>query len=108
MCKKICFKEVSYKELVKITKGWNPNKQFKPLEKREAKMRKNKARIQAIGKQCSQKENALTPSGSQGVGNKPNSKVDSHHSGTNRSVARSHNSSQSQAVSRRREGPRGK
>ncbi|MBW0581656.1 hypothetical protein O181_121371 [Austropuccinia psidii MF-1] len=48
-------------------------------------------------------EENLIPSGSQGV-DQPNSPVAPHHSGTSISVAKSHNSSQSQVVSMRRQG----
>ncbi|MBW0522903.1 hypothetical protein O181_062618 [Austropuccinia psidii MF-1] len=47
------------------------------------------------------------PSGSQRAG-QISSSVASHHSETNRSVAKSHHSSQSQEVSRRRQGYKGK
>ncbi|MBW0538566.1 hypothetical protein O181_078281 [Austropuccinia psidii MF-1] len=100
---KICLKEIDFKDLMVITKGWSPNRNFKLLEERVTRIRENKATIQAIEEQLNQTEPTLIPSGSQGVG-QPNSPVASHHLGTRRSVAKSHHSSQSQVVSRRRQG----
>ncbi|MBW0468691.1 hypothetical protein O181_008406 [Austropuccinia psidii MF-1] len=57
--------------------------------------------------QLNQKDPTPIPSGSQGV-DQPNSPVASHYSGISRSVAKSHHSSQSQVVSRRRQGYKGK
>ncbi|MBW0592862.1 hypothetical protein O181_132577 [Austropuccinia psidii MF-1] len=90
-----------------MTKGWNPNRQLKLLKERETRIRENKATIQAIKEQLKQTEATLINSGSKGV-DQPNSPVASHHSGTNRSVVKSHHSSQSQVVSRRRQGYKGK
>ncbi|MBW0520320.1 hypothetical protein O181_060035 [Austropuccinia psidii MF-1] len=90
-----------------ITKGWNTNRQFKLLEERETRIRKNQATIQAIEEQLNQTEPTLIDSGSQGVG-QPNYPVVSHHSGTRRSVAKSHHPSQSKVVSRVRQGYKGK
>ncbi|MBW0580795.1 hypothetical protein O181_120510 [Austropuccinia psidii MF-1] len=90
-----------------ITKGWNPKRQFKLLEERETRIRENQATIQAIEEQLNQTEPTLNPPGSQGV-EQPNSPVASCHSGNSRSVAKSHHSSQSQVVSRRRQGYKGK
>ncbi|MBW0473701.1 hypothetical protein O181_013416 [Austropuccinia psidii MF-1] len=77
------------------------------LEVRETRIRENKATIQAIEKQLNRIGPTLIPSGSQVV-DQPNSPVASHHSGTNRSVAKSHHSSQSHVVSGRRQGYKGK
>ncbi|MBW0463050.1 hypothetical protein O181_002765 [Austropuccinia psidii MF-1] len=71
------------------------------------RIRVNQATIQAIEKQLNQKGPTLIPSGSQGV-DKIRSPVALHHSGTNRSVAKSYHSSQSQVVFRRRQGDKGK
>ncbi|MBW0477524.1 hypothetical protein O181_017239 [Austropuccinia psidii MF-1] len=90
-----------------ITKGWNPNRQFKLLEERATRIRENKVTIQAIEEQLNQTKPTLIPSGSQGV-DQPKYPVDSPHSGTRRSVAKSHHSSQSQVVSRRRQQHKGK
>ncbi|MBW0466651.1 hypothetical protein O181_006366 [Austropuccinia psidii MF-1] len=79
-------------------------------KEREARIRENQATIQAIEEQLNQKEHSLIPSGSKGV-DQPNSPVashHSHHSGTSRSVAKSHHYSQFQALSRRRQGSKGK
>ncbi|MBW0470813.1 hypothetical protein O181_010528 [Austropuccinia psidii MF-1] len=104
---KICFKEISFKDLMVITKRWNPTTKFRLLEEREARIRENKATIQAIEEQRNQTGPTLIPSGSQGE-DQPNSPVASNHSVTSRSVAKSHNSSQSQVVSSRRQGYKGK
>ncbi|MBW0588632.1 hypothetical protein O181_128347 [Austropuccinia psidii MF-1] len=74
-----------------ITKVWNPNRKFKLQEEREARIRENQATIQAIEEQLNQTENTLIPSGSQGV-SQAEPPVASQHSGTRRSVTKSHHS----------------
>ncbi|MBW0470834.1 hypothetical protein O181_010549 [Austropuccinia psidii MF-1] len=106
-CHKICLKEIPFKDLMKITKGWNPIWKFRLLEEGETRTRENQATIQAIEEQLNQTGPTVIPSGSQGV-DQTSSPVASHHSGTNRSVSKSHHSSQSQVVSRRRQGYKGK
>ncbi|MBW0467196.1 hypothetical protein O181_006911 [Austropuccinia psidii MF-1] len=101
---KICLKEIPFKDLMVITKAWIPHRQFKLLEERATRI---KATIQAIEEQLNQTEPTLIPSDSQGVG-QPNSPVASKYSGNRRSVAKSHHYSQSQGVSRRRQGYKGK
>ncbi|MBW0493825.1 hypothetical protein O181_033540 [Austropuccinia psidii MF-1] len=86
-----------------ITKGWNTNRKFRLWEEGETRIRENQATIQAIEEQLSQTGPTEIPSGSQGV-DTPNSPVASHNSGTSRSVAKIHHSSQSQVASRRRQG----
>ncbi|MBW0562257.1 hypothetical protein O181_101972 [Austropuccinia psidii MF-1] len=103
---KICLKEIDFKDLMVITKGWNPTRQFRLLEVRENWTRENQATIQAIEEQVTQTGHTQIPSGSQGAG-QISSPVTSHHSKTNRSVAKSHHSSQSQEASRRRQGYKG-
>ncbi|MBW0559974.1 hypothetical protein O181_099689 [Austropuccinia psidii MF-1] len=76
---RICLKEIPVKDLMVITKRWNPNRKFKLLQERETRIRENQATIQAIDKQVSQKEPTPIPSGSQGV-DQPSSPVASHHS----------------------------
>ncbi|MBW0484332.1 hypothetical protein O181_024047 [Austropuccinia psidii MF-1] len=100
---KICLKVIHFKELMVITKVWNPTRQFRLPEERVTGIREIQATIQAIEEQLNQKGPTLIPSGSQGV-DQPNSPVASHHSGTRRSVSNSHHSSQSQVFSRRRQG----
>ncbi|MBW0503014.1 hypothetical protein O181_042729 [Austropuccinia psidii MF-1] len=104
---KIFLKEIPFKDIMVITKGWNTTRQFRLLEKRETRIRDNQATIQAIEEHLSQTGPTLIPSGSQGV-DQPNSPVDSHHSGTSRSVAKSYHYSQSQVISRIRQGYKGK
>ncbi|MBW0469442.1 hypothetical protein O181_009157 [Austropuccinia psidii MF-1] len=104
---KICLKEIPSKDLMVITTGWNPSRKFKLLEERETRISENQATIQSIEEQLNQTGPTLIPSGSQGV-DQPNSPVASHHSGTSRSVAKSHHSPQSQVVSRRRQEYKGK
>ncbi|MBW0465709.1 hypothetical protein O181_005424 [Austropuccinia psidii MF-1] len=103
----ICLKEIPAKDLMEITKGWNPTRKFRVLEERATRIRQNKANIQCIEEQLNQTGPTKIPSGSQGVG-QTSSPVASQHSGRNKSVAKSHNSSQSQVVSRRRQGYKGK
>ncbi|MBW0483942.1 hypothetical protein O181_023657 [Austropuccinia psidii MF-1] len=98
---KIFLKEIPFKALMVITNTWNPNRQFKLLEERAARKKKSPATIKAIEEILNQKEHTIIPSGSQRV-NQPDSPVASKNSSIKRSVARSHYSSQSQAVSRRR------
>ncbi|MBW0487232.1 hypothetical protein O181_026947 [Austropuccinia psidii MF-1] len=66
-CQRICLKEIPFKDLMVITKGRNPNRKFKVLEERAARIRENKATIQAIEEQLNQTEPTVIPSGSQGV-----------------------------------------
>ncbi|MBW0490754.1 hypothetical protein O181_030469 [Austropuccinia psidii MF-1] len=80
---KVCLKEILFKDLMVIIKVWNPNRKFKLLKEREARIRENKATIQAIEEQLNEKEHNLFPSGSQGV-DQPDSPVASHNSGTSR------------------------
>ncbi|MBW0491677.1 hypothetical protein O181_031392 [Austropuccinia psidii MF-1] len=53
-CQKICLKEIDFKDLMVITKGWNPTRQFRLLEARAQRIRENKATIQAIEEQNQQ------------------------------------------------------
>ncbi|MBW0491775.1 hypothetical protein O181_031490 [Austropuccinia psidii MF-1] len=98
---------MDFRDLMVITKGWNPTRKFRLLEVRANRMRENQATIQAIEEQLTQTGHTQIPSASQGV-DQTSSPVASHHSGTNRSVAKGHHSSQSQEVSRRRQGHKGK
>ncbi|MBW0492189.1 hypothetical protein O181_031904 [Austropuccinia psidii MF-1] len=91
---KICLREISFKDFMEITKGWNLTRKFRLLEERETRIKENQATIQAIEDQLNQTWPTIIPSGSQGV-DQPNSLVDSHHSSTTRSVAKSKNYSQS-------------
>ncbi|MBW0461496.1 hypothetical protein O181_001211 [Austropuccinia psidii MF-1] len=95
-CQKICLKEISFKDLMEITKGWNPNKKFRLLDEREANIRENQANIQYIEEKWNKKDHTVTPSGFQGVLNQPNPSMASHHSETNKSVAKSYHSQKSQ------------
>ncbi|MBW0474142.1 hypothetical protein O181_013857 [Austropuccinia psidii MF-1] len=104
---KICLKKIDFKDLTVITKGWNPTRKFRLLEERATRIRENTATIQAIEEQLIQTGNNQIPSDSQGV-DQTSSPVDSHCSGTNRSVTKSHHYSQFLVVSRRRQGYKGK
>ncbi|MBW0480871.1 hypothetical protein O181_020586 [Austropuccinia psidii MF-1] len=104
---KIGLKEIGLDDLMVITKGWSPSRQFRLLEERETRIRENQATIQAIEEKLTQTGNTQIPSGSQREV-QISSPVASHHSGTNRSVAKSHHFSQAQVVSRRRQGYKGK
>ncbi|MBW0516128.1 hypothetical protein O181_055843 [Austropuccinia psidii MF-1] len=90
-----------------ITKGCNPTREFRLLEVRASRIRDNQATIQAIEEQLTQSGHTKIPSGSQGAG-QISSPVASDHSETNRSVDKSHHSSQFQEVSRRRQGYKAK
>ncbi|MBW0510815.1 hypothetical protein O181_050530 [Austropuccinia psidii MF-1] len=106
-CQKICLKEIDFRDLMVITKALNPTRQVRLLELRANRIRENQATIKAIEEQLTQTGNTQIPSCSQGVG-QTSSPVASHHSGTRRSVANSDYSSQSQEVSMRRQGYKGK
>ncbi|MBW0492258.1 hypothetical protein O181_031973 [Austropuccinia psidii MF-1] len=106
-CQKICLKEVDFKGLMVITKGWNSTSQVRLLEVRANRIRENQATIQSIEEQLTKTGHTQIPSGAQGEC-QISSQVASHHSETNRSVAKSHHSSKSQEVSRSRKGYKGK
>ncbi|MBW0536544.1 hypothetical protein O181_076259 [Austropuccinia psidii MF-1] len=106
-CKKICLKEIDFRNLMVNTKGWNPTRQCRLLEVRVNRMRENQANIQAKEEQMTHTGQPQIPSGSKGAG-QISSPVASNQSETNRSVAKSHHSSQSQEFSRRRQGYKGK
>ncbi|MBW0537599.1 hypothetical protein O181_077314 [Austropuccinia psidii MF-1] len=86
-CQRICLKEIDFKDLMVITKGWNPNRKFSLLEVRANKIRENEATIRAIEEQLTQTGHTQIPSGSQGLG-QTSSPAASKHSGTSRSVAK--------------------
>ncbi|MBW0463637.1 hypothetical protein O181_003352 [Austropuccinia psidii MF-1] len=65
---KICLKEIDFKYLMVITKGWNTTRKFRLLEVRANRLRENQATIQAIEEQLTQTGHTQIPSGSQGVG----------------------------------------
>ncbi|MBW0501823.1 hypothetical protein O181_041538 [Austropuccinia psidii MF-1] len=67
-CQKIFLKEIDFKDLMVITKGWNPTRQFRLLEVRANRIRENEATIKALEEQLTQTGNTQIPSGSQGVG----------------------------------------
>ncbi|MBW0534624.1 hypothetical protein O181_074339 [Austropuccinia psidii MF-1] len=92
---KICLKEIDFRDLMVITKGLNPTRQLRLLEVRENRIRENQATIQVMEEQLTHTEHTQIPSGSQGA-RQTSSPVASHHSETNRSVAKIHYSSQSQ------------
>ncbi|MBW0519341.1 hypothetical protein O181_059056 [Austropuccinia psidii MF-1] len=50
-CQKICLKGIDFKDLMIITNGWNPIRQFRHLEVRANRIRDNQATIQAIEEQ---------------------------------------------------------
>ncbi|MBW0471352.1 hypothetical protein O181_011067 [Austropuccinia psidii MF-1] len=81
ICQKICLKEIDFKDLMVITKCWNPSRQFRLLEVRVNRIWENQATIQAIEEQLTQTGHTQIPSGSQGV-DQTSSPVASHHSGT--------------------------
>ncbi|MBW0471815.1 hypothetical protein O181_011530 [Austropuccinia psidii MF-1] len=101
-CQRICLKEISFTNLMLITKGWSPNRNFKLLEESATRIRENQATIQAIEEQFNQTKRTMILSGSQGV-DQPNSPVSSNHSGNRRKVAKSHHYSQYKVVSWRKQ-----
>ncbi|MBW0518436.1 hypothetical protein O181_058151 [Austropuccinia psidii MF-1] len=105
-CQKICLKEIDFKDLMIIAKGWNPTRQFRLLEARAQRIRENQATIQTIEEKLTQTGPTQIPSGSQGSG-QISSPVASRHSDT-KSMTRRHHSSQFQEVSRRRKDTRRK
>ncbi|MBW0530688.1 hypothetical protein O181_070403 [Austropuccinia psidii MF-1] len=78
---KICLKEIYFRDLMIITKGWNPTRHFRVLEVRANRIRENQATIQAIEEQLTQTVHTQIPSGSQGEG-QISFPVASHHSET--------------------------
>ncbi|MBW0524249.1 hypothetical protein O181_063964 [Austropuccinia psidii MF-1] len=83
ICQRICLKEIDLKDLMVITRGWNPTRQVRLLEARANRIRENQATFQAIEGQLTQTGPTQIPSGSQGAG-QISSPVASHHSETNR------------------------
>ncbi|MBW0594189.1 hypothetical protein O181_133904 [Austropuccinia psidii MF-1] len=53
-CQKFCLQEIDFKDLMIITKGWNPTRQFRLLEARAQRIEENKVTIQAIEEQLTQ------------------------------------------------------
>ncbi|MBW0496417.1 hypothetical protein O181_036132 [Austropuccinia psidii MF-1] len=51
---KICLKEIDFRGLMVITKGWNPTRKFRLLEVRANRIRENQPTIQAIEEQLTQ------------------------------------------------------
>ncbi|MBW0482188.1 hypothetical protein O181_021903 [Austropuccinia psidii MF-1] len=60
----ICFKEIPFKGLMVINKGWHPIRRFRILEQRAARIRENQAPIQDIEEKQNQTESTLITSGS--------------------------------------------
>ncbi|MBW0483471.1 hypothetical protein O181_023186 [Austropuccinia psidii MF-1] len=89
---KICLKEIDFKDHMVITKGWNPTRKFRILEETATRIRENQDTIQTIEEELIQTGKTQIPSGPQGVG-QTSSPAASQHSGTNRSVAKTHHSS---------------
>ncbi|MBW0551168.1 hypothetical protein O181_090883 [Austropuccinia psidii MF-1] len=76
---KISLKEISFKELMVITKGCNPTRKFRILEERATRIKEYQTTIQAIDEQLKQTGPTQIPSGSQGV-DQPSSPLGSHSS----------------------------
>ncbi|MBW0538865.1 hypothetical protein O181_078580 [Austropuccinia psidii MF-1] len=89
---KIFLKEIDFKDLMVITKGWNPTRKLRLLELRANRITENQTTIKGIEEQLTQKGHTQVPSGSQKAA-QISSPVASHHSESNRSVAKSHHSS---------------
>ncbi|MBW0567475.1 hypothetical protein O181_107190 [Austropuccinia psidii MF-1] len=82
-CQKMCLKEIDFKDLMIITKGCNPTRQFRLLQVRAKRIRENQGTIQAIADQLTQTGLTQIPLVAQGVG-QTSSPVASHYSGTRR------------------------
>ncbi|MBW0495108.1 hypothetical protein O181_034823 [Austropuccinia psidii MF-1] len=67
-CQNICLKEIDFEDLMIITKGLNPTRQFRLLEFRANSIRAKQATIQAIEEEPTQTGHTQIPSGSQGAG----------------------------------------
>ncbi|MBW0490324.1 hypothetical protein O181_030039 [Austropuccinia psidii MF-1] len=104
---KIFLTEITFENLLVITKGWNPDRKFKLLEEKEFRIGEIKATIQAIEDKLNQTEHNLIPSGSQRV-NQPDSSVALHNSRTSRLVTKIHHSSRPQVLYRKIQGSKGK
>ncbi|MBW0568980.1 hypothetical protein O181_108695 [Austropuccinia psidii MF-1] len=78
ICQRIFLKEIPFRDPMEITKGWNPNRNFKLLKEREGRISENQDPIQAIEEQLIQEDHTLIAEGSQEV-NQPDSPVASHH-----------------------------
>ncbi|MBW0480101.1 hypothetical protein O181_019816 [Austropuccinia psidii MF-1] len=66
-CQKICLKDIDFRDLMVITKGWNPTRQFRHMEVRANRIRENQATIQAIEEKLNQTGHSQILSGSQGI-----------------------------------------
>ncbi|MBW0479298.1 hypothetical protein O181_019013 [Austropuccinia psidii MF-1] len=75
---KICLREIPFKDLMEITKGWNPTRKFRLLEERETRIKENKATTQDIEERMNQTGPTLIPSLLQGV-DQTSSPEASHH-----------------------------
>ncbi|MBW0520590.1 hypothetical protein O181_060305 [Austropuccinia psidii MF-1] len=64
----IFFKEIDFRGLMEITKGWNHTRNFRLLEVRENRIRENQATNQAIEEQLTLTGHTKIPSASQGAG----------------------------------------
>ncbi|MBW0498561.1 hypothetical protein O181_038276 [Austropuccinia psidii MF-1] len=62
-CQNICLKEIDFRDLMVITKGWNPTRKFRLLEMRPNRIRENQATIQAIEEQLTQTGHIHIPFG---------------------------------------------
>ncbi|MBW0525911.1 hypothetical protein O181_065626, partial [Austropuccinia psidii MF-1] len=64
-CQKICLKEIDFRDLMVITKGWNPTRKLRILEVSANRIRENQATSKAIEEQLTQTGHTQIPSGSQ-------------------------------------------
>ncbi|MBW0551320.1 hypothetical protein O181_091035 [Austropuccinia psidii MF-1] len=80
---RICLKDIPFKNLMVVAKGWNLKRQSKLLEEGTTSIRENKHTIQVIEEQLNQTELTLVPLISQGV-DQPKSLVASYYSSTRR------------------------
>ncbi|MBW0508908.1 hypothetical protein O181_048623 [Austropuccinia psidii MF-1] len=64
-CQKICLNEIDFRDLMVITKGWNPTRKFRILEVSANRIRENQATSKAIEEQLTHTGHTQIPSGSQ-------------------------------------------
>ncbi|MBW0465274.1 hypothetical protein O181_004989 [Austropuccinia psidii MF-1] len=67
----ICLKEIPFKDLMEITKGWNPTRKLRLLGERATRIRENQTTIHSMEEKLNQTGPILIPSGSQGVDQTP-------------------------------------
>ncbi|MBW0563843.1 hypothetical protein O181_103558 [Austropuccinia psidii MF-1] len=60
-CQKICLRDIDFKDLMVITKCWNPTRKFRLPKVRANRIRENQTTIQAIQEELTQKGHTQIP-----------------------------------------------